>query len=104
MLLTYTYSKAICVQDPSAVGGPIAGDPFQSSFGEPQAPLHAPTAAAVSARPLDLVQLSWGLQCYPYPDPGARRGSWQQGTLRSCFLCFRCVAGRPATLLMIIGG
>lgn len=51
MALTYTDSKAICVQDPSAVGGPISGDPFQSSFGEPQAPSSAPTAAAVRSAP-----------------------------------------------------
>ena len=49
MTLTYTDSKAIYVQDPSAVGGPISGDPFQSSFIEPQSPCPAPTAAAVRA-------------------------------------------------------
>ena len=49
MTLTYTDSRAICVQDPSAMGGPVSGDPFQSSFMEPQAGPTAPTAAAVRA-------------------------------------------------------
>lgn len=46
MQLTYTYSRAICIQDPSSLTGISASeDPFQSSFRSESAP--SPTSAPV---------------------------------------------------------
>lgn len=48
MQLTYSNSRAICLQDPSIMEGPTSGDPFQSSFRLARAPAPAPAVRPIS--------------------------------------------------------
>ena len=57
MQLTYNESRAVCIQDPNAMGTPLGQDPFRSSFRAAAALAQAPAQAPPSVRPACLPYL-----------------------------------------------
>ena len=63
MQLTYNESRAICIQDPNAMGTPSGQDPFRSSFWAAAAQAQAPAQAPPPVRPACLPCLHSILAC-----------------------------------------
>ena len=64
MQLTYTDSRAICIQDPSTLSGaPTSGDPFQSSFYFTLAPAPNPGPAVHPLSPSHCLALCMAQDC-----------------------------------------
>ena len=63
MQLTYNESRAICIQDPNAMGTPSGQDPFRSSFRAAAALAQAPAQAPPPVRPTCLPCLHPILAC-----------------------------------------
>ena len=64
MQLTYNESRAICIQDPNAMGTPSGQDPFRSSFRAAAALAQAPAQAPQRVRPACLLPATWASAKY----------------------------------------